>query len=102
MKYAEMKIALTRFLLENEGNIPTNEYLAGALKIVDGWVHGVVGGLEQRVKDWEMVEETAGGLYTLGLRRAIDDILGESALDKLPVLETEGTPDPFEVEGEDG
>lgn len=64
------------------------------IEIVDEWREAKISEVEQMVKDWETTMTSDDKtLYSLGLRRAIDVFREESALDQLPVLEQEDTPD---------
>lgn len=49
--------------------------------------------IKTMISYWERVVEGDQSLYTLGLRRSIDMIQGTAAYDRLPILETEDTPD---------
>jgi hypothetical protein len=75
------------------------ETLVAVVKIVsteiDSWREGVTSELQQKIIDWEstMVNGENESFYSLGLRRAIDVISGESAYDRLPILEKPDTPD---------
>lgn len=60
----------------------------------DNWLADKVEQLEQLVREWESAfPDGDSGMYSLGIRRAIDVVTGRSALDQLPILETEDTPD---------
>lgn len=64
------------------------------IEIVDEWREAKISEVEQMVKDWETTMTSDDKtLYSLGLRRAIDVFREESALNQLPVLEQEDTPD---------
>jgi len=66
-------------------NLVTSEF--------DKWTNATVANLEEMVVDWESVMgDDTGNMYSLGLRRAIDVILGEEAMNRLPILETPETP----------
>ena len=68
---------------------------------VNNWKTEIAGELNQQVKNWEESQgEADSTLFTLGLRRARDLVLGATLMSKLPVLETESTP--LMEEGEDG
>ena len=68
---------------------------------LNGWKDEVAEELNRQMKNWEETQgEADSTLFTLGLRRARDLVLGASALANLPVLETENTPSV--EEGEDG
>ena len=75
------------------------ETLVAVVKIVsaeiDSWRESVTSELQQKIIDWEstMVNGENENFYSLGLRRAIDVISGESAYSKLPILEKPDTPD---------
>lgn len=62
---------------------------------IDSWRESVVGEIQQKIVDWESVmgDTEDMNFYSLGLRRAIDVIMGESAYDGLPILEKPDTPD---------
>jgi len=63
-------------------------------KAINSWSEQATDELKQLAKDWE---NTMGDLnesfYSLGVRRAIDVVTGESELNRLPILETDDTPD---------
>ena len=75
------------------------ETLVTVVKIVsteiDSWRESVSAELQQKIIDWEstMVNGENENFYSLGLRRAIDVVTGESAYSKLPILEKPDTPD---------
>ena len=75
------------------------ETLVTVVKIVsseiDSWRESVTSELQQKIIDWEstIVNGENENFYSLGLRRAIDVISGESAYDRLPILEKPDTPD---------
>jgi|AntAceMinimDraft_11_1070367.scaffolds.fasta_scaffold46764_2 hypothetical protein len=78
-------------------NIIDNKAFETISKIVatefDDWANEKVTNLRAMVADWELVMgDSDGSMYSLGLRRAIDEILGEEAISKLPILETPETP----------
>ena len=60
----------------------------------------VAGNLRQMIVEWESaMGDTDVSFYSLGIRRAEDVILGfEGVEHRLPVLETEDTPDDFPAE----
>jgi hypothetical protein len=62
---------------------------------IDSWRESVTSELQQKIIDWEstIVNGENENFYSLGLRRAIDVISGESAYDRLPILEKPDTPD---------
>jgi hypothetical protein len=62
---------------------------------IDSWRDSIASELQQKIIDWEstMVNGENESFYSLGLRRAIDVVTGESAYDKLPILEKPDTPD---------
>lgn len=65
------------------------------------WKSEIAAELNRQVKNWEESQgEADSTLFTLGLRRARDLVLGAELMDSLPVLETEETP--LMDEGEDG
>jgi hypothetical protein len=97
--FKDVKVELTRHLIEKE---LSGDDVEKAIKIVSSWVDEIVFDLEKKIKEWEKFEMEEGGLYTLGLRRAVDKIIGEVAMDKLPILETNETQVPDEEEREDG
>jgi hypothetical protein len=61
----------------------------------DTWRDQIISDLNQKIIDWEsvMVNGENENFYSLGLRRAIDLIAGQSAFDTLPILEKPDTPD---------
>jgi hypothetical protein len=64
------------------------------LKEFDGWLADKVSQMDQLIVEWESrIPASEQGMYSLGIRRAIDIVNGNSALDQLPILETESTPD---------
>jgi len=74
-----------------------NEAFEAISKIVvtefDAWTNETVANLRGMVDDWELVMgDSDSNMYSLGLRRAIDEVSGETALSKLPILETPETP----------
>lgn len=62
---------------------------------IDSWRESISSELQQKIIDWEstMVNGENESFYSLGLRRAIDVITGQSAYDRLPILEKPDTPD---------
>lgn len=62
---------------------------------IDAWRESVASELQQKIIDWEATMEESGqnNFYSLGLRRAIDVVTGQSAYDSLPILEKPDTPD---------
>lgn len=62
---------------------------------IDSWRESVSAELQQKIIDWEstMVNGENESFYSLGLRRAIDVITGQSAYERLPILEKPDTPD---------
>ena len=62
------------------------------IEVVDGWKSEKVSELEDMVREWESsMGADDKTLYSLGIRRAIDTIQGESSLAQLPILETPET-----------
>lgn len=62
---------------------------------IDAWRESISSELQQKIIDWEATMNESGqtNFYSLGMRRAIDVIVGESAYDSLPILEKPDTPD---------
>jgi hypothetical protein len=67
---------------------------------ISAWGAEVAGNLRQMIVEWESaMGDTDESFYSLGIRRAEDVILGfEGVEHRLPVLETEDTPDDFPAE----
>jgi hypothetical protein len=60
----------------------------------DSWKAPLLSDIKTMIDEWEEVHgEDDQYLYSLALRRVYDMIVGRSAFDQLPVLETEDTPD---------
>ena len=63
-------------------------------KAIDSHTEQIVDELNELAVSWE---QTMGDLdesfYSLGIRRSADVVKGESALNRLPILETDDTPD---------
>lgn len=60
----------------------------------DSWKQNLLSEIRFMIDEWESVNGTNDGTYySLALRRVFDMIDGRSALDQLPILETEDTPD---------
>lgn len=64
-------------------------------KALDTWVEVTTADLNKLARDWENTMGDANeSFYSLGVRRAADIIAGDDALGRLPILETDTTPDP--------
>jgi len=48
--------------------------------MISEWVDGVEEEIQSLIKDWEAKMEDDNTLYSLGLRRALDDVKGESSV----------------------
>ena len=71
----------------------TEDQRTAVKRIVEETIGEVVESLEDTVKRWEELNlEDDKSLYTLGIRRSVDVVTGESFLSQLPVLEAEDTP----------
>jgi hypothetical protein len=75
----------------------TPETLTKVVRILDSEItlvnEAIVSQLKEMVSEWEASMGTDDGtLYSLGVRRAIDVISGQSAFEQLPVLEKPDTP----------
>lgn len=63
---------------------------------ISTWGENTAGKLRQMVVEWESaMGDTDESFYSLGIRRAEDIILGTTVEQRLPVLETEDTPDEY-------
>lgn len=61
---------------------------------IEKWKQSKLDKLQQMVSEWETsMGDEDKTFYTLGLRRAMDIISDEPALNQLPILETPDTPD---------
>jgi hypothetical protein len=49
-------------------------------KVISGWVDDVESEIQTLIKDWEVKMEEDNTLYSLGLRRALDVVKGESSV----------------------
>jgi hypothetical protein len=47
---------------------------------VSGWVDEVESEIQTLIKDWELKMENDDSLYSLGLRRALDVVKGQSSI----------------------
>lgn len=66
---------------------------------ISTWLHEKVENLQMLIRDWEStMGDTDESFYSLGIRRAIDVVTEQSALDTLPILETKDTPTEFPTE----
>lgn len=64
------------------------------LESIDEWLHDTNEQLNTLITEWERTfPDGEQGLYSLGIRRAMDVVFDRSAFDDLPILETEATPD---------
>lgn len=60
---------------------------------VQDWTNSKISKIEEMISEWELtMGDEDKTFYSLGLRRAIDVIRGESAFQQLPVLEKPDTP----------
>ena len=69
---------------------------------INEWQSEIASQLNKQIIDWEEVHGQDDTLFTLGLRRARDLVLGASVLETLPILEKDDTVIPPEEEREDG
>ena len=66
---------------------------------VSGWLDEKIENLRSLITDWESaMGDTDESFYSLGIRRAIDVVSEQSAMDRLPILEQEDTPTEFPEE----
>lgn len=64
-------------------------------KAIDSQTEQIVDELEELAHSWEAaMGDLNESFYSLGVRRSADVVRGESALNRLPILETDDTPDP--------
>lgn len=77
--------------------------ILGAIETdISSWTQETSGKLRQMVVEWESaMGDTDESFYSLGIRRAEDIILGLTVEQRLPVLETEDTPDDFPAPSEE-
>ena len=84
--------------LANTGQVTPEGFpklVKAVTEVVDEWKQSKLDKLQQMVDEWEAtMGEDDKAFYTLGLRRAMDVISDEPALDQLPILETPETPNP--------
>lgn len=84
--------------LANTGQVTPEGFpklVKAVTEVVDEWKQSKLDKLQQMVDEWEAtMGEDDKTFYTLGLRRAMDVISDEPALDQLPILETPETPNP--------
>lgn len=87
---------LTKMVLANELTPEAFQKISALDKQIDDeFILSKVKELEQMVKDWEAtMGEDDKTFYTLGIRRAIDVIVGNDPdlLKQLPILERDDTP----------
>ena len=86
-------------ILTRSGVLTPEQFLQvmGAIEEnLSSWREETSGKLKQMAIDWEStMGDTDESFYSLGIRRAEDIILGYADVSqRLPVLETEETPDP--------
>jgi hypothetical protein len=92
----KINIALTQLI--HTGTVDPETVVAVNMIVateIDAWTESVTAEINQKITDWEatMGSQEDKSLYSLGLRRAIDVILGESAYSQLPILEKPSTPE---------
>jgi hypothetical protein len=97
MSHASERLTSELGSLLNKGLI-TPEALIKTTQIVEDEIqshkNSVVEQLKQMIDEWEAtMGDSDKSLYSLGLRRAIDVVSGETAYSQLPVLEKPDTPD---------